>query len=50
MIKEISPIITVLICACRIGTELGFMGVPKQINAVEVFNTNPFKYLVVTQI
>ena len=54
LIREISPIITALICAGRIGSgigaELGSMRVTEQIDAMEVSGTNPFKYLVVTRI
>jgi phospholipid/cholesterol/gamma-HCH transport system permease protein len=54
LIREISPIITALICAGKIGSgmgaELGSMRVTEQIDAMEVSGTNPFKYLVVTRI
>ena len=54
LIREISPIITALICAGRIGSgigaELGSMRVTEQIDAMEVSGTNPFKYLVVTRV
>ena len=54
IIREISPVITALICAGRIGSgigaELGSMKVTEQIDAMEVSGTNPFKYLVVTRI
>ncbi len=54
LIREISPVITGLICAGKIGSgmgaELGSMRVTEQIDAMEVSGTNPFKYLVVTRI
>lgn len=54
LIREISPIITALICAGRIGSgigaELGSMRVTEQIDAMEVSGTNPFKYLIVTRV
>lgn len=54
LVREISPIITALICAGKIGSgmgaELGSMRVTEQIDAMEVSGTNPFKYLVVTRI
>jgi phospholipid/cholesterol/gamma-HCH transport system permease protein len=54
LIREISPVITALICAGKIGSgmgaELGSMRVTEQIDAMEVSGTNPFKYLVVTRI
>ncbi|MBC7748579.1 MAG: ABC transporter permease [Methylotenera sp.] len=54
LIREIDPIITVLICAGRIvsgiGAELGSMRGTEQIDVMEVSGTNPFKYLVVTQL
>lgn len=54
LIREISPVITGLICAGKIasgmGAELGSMRVTEQIDAMEVSGTNPFKYLVVTRI
>ena len=54
LIREISPVITALICAGRIGSgmgaELGSMRVTEQIDAMEVSGTNPFKYLVVTRV
>lgn len=54
LIKEITPVITALICAGKIssgiGAELGSMKVTQQIDAMEVSAINPFKYLVVTRI
>lgn len=54
LIREISPVITALICAGKIGSgmgaELGSMRVTEQIDAMEVSGTNPFKYLVVTRV
>lgn len=54
LIREISPVITALICAGKIssgiGAELGSMKVSEQIDAMEVSGINPFKYLVVTRI
>lgn len=54
LIREISPVITGLICAGKIasgmGAELGSMRVTEQIDAMEVSGTNPFKYLVVTRV
>ena len=54
LIREISPVITALICAGKIssgiGAELGSMKVTEQIDAMEVSGINPFKYLVVTRI
>lgn len=54
LVREISPVITALICAGKIGSsigaELGSMKVTEQIDAMEVSGTNPFKYLVVTRV
>jgi phospholipid/cholesterol/gamma-HCH transport system permease protein len=54
LIREISPVITALICAGKIGSgmgaELGSMRVTEQIDAMDVSGTNPFKYLVVTRV
>ncbi|MBK9257179.1 MAG: ABC transporter permease [Saprospiraceae bacterium] len=54
LIREISPMITGLICAGKIGSgigaELGSMKVTEQIDAMEVSGTNPYKYLVVTRV
>ena len=54
LIREITPVITALICAGKIGSgigaELGSMKVTEQIDALEVSAINPYKYLVVTRI
>lgn len=54
LVREISPVITALICAGKIGSgmgaELGSMRVTEQIDSMEVSGTNPFKYLVVTRV
>ena len=54
LIREITPVITALICAGKIasgiGAELGSMKVTEQIDAMEVSAINPYKYLVVTRI
>lgn len=54
LVREISPVITALICAGKIGSgmgaELGSMRVTEQIDAMEVSGTNPFNYLVVTRV
>lgn len=54
LIREISPVITALVCAGKvssgIGAELGSMKVTDQIDAMEVSAINPFNYLVVTRI
>lgn len=54
LVREISPVITGLICAGKIasgmGAELGSMRVTEQIDAMDVSGTNPFKYLVVTRV
>src|SRR5690606_26462600 len=54
LVREISPVITGLICAGNIasgmGAELGSMRVTEQIDAMEVSGTNPFKYLIVTRV
>lgn len=54
LVREITPVITSLICAGKIGSgigaELGSMRVTEQIDAMEVSGTNPFKYLVVTRV
>ena len=54
LIREISPMVTALICAGKVGSgmgaELGSMRVTEQIDAMEVSGTNPFKYLVVTRV
>ncbi len=54
LVREISPVITALICAGKIGSsmgaELGSMRVTEQIDAMEVSGTNPFRYLIVTRV
>ncbi len=54
LVREISPMITALIAAGKIGSsigaELGSMKVTEQIDAMEVSGTNPFKFLVVTRV
>ncbi len=54
LVREISPMITALIAAGKIGSgigaELGSMKVTEQIDAMEVSGTNPFKYLVATRV
>ncbi len=54
LVREISPMITALIAAGKIGSsigaELGSMKVTEQIDAMEVSGTNPFKYLAVTRV
>ncbi|SKC83546.1 MlaE family ABC transporter permease [Ohtaekwangia koreensis] len=54
LVREISPVITALICAGKIGSgmgaELGSMRVTEQIDAMDVSGTNPFRYLIVTRI
>lgn len=54
LVREISPVITALICAGKIGSgmgaELGSMRVTEQIDAMEVSGTNPFKYLIVSRV
>ncbi len=54
LIREITPVITALICAGKIGSgmgaELGSMRVTEQIDAMDVSGTNPFRYLVVTRV
>ena len=54
LVREITPVITSLICAGKIGSgigaELGSMRATEQIDAMEVSGTNPFKYLVVTRV
>ncbi|HTL81417.1 MAG TPA: ABC transporter permease [Bacteroidia bacterium] len=54
IIREVGPLITALICAGNIGSnisaELGSMKVTEQIDAMEVCGANPFKFLVVTRI
>ena len=54
IIKALAPLITGLICAGKIGSqmgaELGSMKVSEQIDAMEVSAINPFKFLVVTRV
>lgn len=54
IIKALAPLITSLICAgkvgSQIGAELGSMKVTEQIDAMEVSAINPFRYLVVTRV
>lgn len=54
LVREISPVITALICAGKIGSgmgaELGSMRVTEQIDAMEVSGTNPFRFLIVTRV
>lgn len=54
IIKALAPLITSLICAgkvgSQIGAELGSMKVTEQIDAMEVSAVNPFKFLVVTRV
>ena len=54
VIKALSPLLTGLICAGKVGSgigaELGSMKVTEQIEAMEVSAINPFKYLVVTRV
>lgn len=54
LIREMGPVITALICSGKIGSsmgaELGSMRVTEQIDAMEVSNANPIKYLVVPRV
>ena len=54
LIREMGPVITALISAGKIGSsmgaELGSMRVTEQIDAMEVSNANPIKYLVVPRV
>lgn len=54
IIREIGPVITSLIFAGKVGSgigaELSSMNVTEQIDAMQVSDTNPFKYLVVTRV
>ena len=54
IIKALAPLITSLICAgkvgSQIGAELGSMKVTEQIDAMEVSAVNPYKFLVVTRV
>lgn len=51
LVRELGPVITALVVAGRVGAantaEIGSMQVTEQIDALEVFATNPVKYLVV---
>jgi len=51
IVRELGPVITALVVAGRVGAaitaEIGSMQVTEQIDALEVFATNPIKYLVV---
>lgn len=54
VVRSLGPLITGLICAGKIGSnigaELGSMQVSEQIDAMEVSGTRPFSYLVVTRV
>ncbi|HZX73294.1 MAG TPA: ABC transporter permease [Cyclobacteriaceae bacterium] len=54
VIRSLGPLITGLICAGKLGSnmgaELGSMQVTEQIDAMEVSGTRPFAYLVVTRV
>src|SRR4030095_3245221 len=54
IVKALGPLITSLICAGKVGSqlgaELGSMKVTEQIDAMEVSAVNPFKFLVVTRV
>lgn len=54
IIREIGPVITALIFAGKVGSgigaELASMNVSEQIDAMQVSDTNPFNYLVVTRV
>ncbi len=54
IIREIGPVITALIFAGKVGSgigaELASMNVTEQIDAMQVADANPFKYLVVTRV
>lgn len=54
VIRSLGPLITGLICAGKLGSnmgaELGSMQVTEQIDAMEVSGTRPFSYLVVTRV
>jgi phospholipid/cholesterol/gamma-HCH transport system permease protein len=54
LIREIGPVITALIFAGKVGSgigaELASMNVSEQIDAMQVSDGNPFKYLVVTRV
>lgn len=54
LIREMGPVITALICAGKIGSsmgaELGSMRVTEQIEAMEVSNVNPIRFLIVPRV
>lgn len=54
LIREIGPVITALIFAGKVGSgigaELASMNVTEQIDAMQVSDTNPFKFLVVSRV
>jgi phospholipid/cholesterol/gamma-HCH transport system permease protein len=54
LVREISPVITALICAGKIGSgigaELGSMRVTEQIDALQMLETDPVDYLVVPRV
>jgi phospholipid/cholesterol/gamma-HCH transport system permease protein len=54
IIKALAPLITSLICAGKVGSqmgaELGSMKVTEQIDAMDVSGTDPFKYLIVPRV
>lgn len=54
LVREISPVLTALICAGKVGSgigaELASMKVTEQIDAMEVSGINPFKFLIVTRV
>ncbi len=54
VVRSLGPLITGLICAGKlgsnIGAELGSMQISEQIDAMEVSGTRPFSYLVVTRV
>ena len=54
MIRALGPLITSLICAGKVGSnigaELGSMRVTEQIDAFEMSAADPFKFLVVTRV
>lgn len=54
ILREIGPVITALIFAGKVGSgigaELASMNVTEQIDAMQVSDTNPFNYLVVTRV
>lgn len=54
LLRALAPLVTALIIAGKVGSnigaEIGSMRVTEQIDAMEVSNTNPFKYLVVSRV